>query len=122
MFQPFGNQAFRADLLSAVLVAGAAALAAVATVQLTRRAVLGLLAGVAFAVVPVAWPVGVRADAHALHVFLVALVLVLLIEWRRRERVASGDELPDPAGQSAGPDSGSWRRRSSSASRSATTR
>jgi hypothetical protein len=90
VLQPFGNEAYRADLLSALLVAGAAALTAVATVQLTRRAALGLLAGVAFAVLPVAWRVGVRADAHALHIVLTALILVLLIEWRRREVVAGG--------------------------------
>jgi 4-amino-4-deoxy-L-arabinose transferase-like glycosyltransferase len=84
VLQPFGNEAYRADLLSALLVAGAAALTAVAAVQLTRRAALGLLAGAAFAVMPVAWRVGVRADAHALHLFLAALILVLLIEWRRR--------------------------------------
>ncbi|CAN5590277.1 hypothetical protein BH23CHL8_BH23CHL8_20080 [soil metagenome] len=86
LLQPFGNEAYRADLLSALLVAGAGALAAVAAVQLTGRAMLGLLAGIAFIVTPMAWRVGVRADAHALHAFLAALLLVLLFEWQRRER------------------------------------
>ena len=85
VLQPFGNEAYRADLLSALLVAGAAALGAVAAVQLTRRWALGLLTGVSFALVPVAWRVGLRADAHALHIFLAALLLVLLLEWRRRD-------------------------------------
>jgi Protein of unknown function (DUF2723) len=98
VLQPFGNEAYRADLLSALLVAGAAALGAVATVQLTRRAALGLLTGVAFAVLPVAWRVGQRADAHALHIFLAALLLVLLFEWRRREAASAGAE---PAGRSS---------------------
>ncbi len=86
VLQPFGNEAYRADLLSALLIAGAAALAAVATVQLTRRWLLGCVAGLAFAFTPVAWRVATRADAHALHVFFAALLLVLLIEWMRRER------------------------------------
>ena len=58
VFQPFGNPAFRADLLSAVLVSGACALLAIAVVQLTRRAVLGLLAGIALAVSPLGWRSG----------------------------------------------------------------
>jgi 4-amino-4-deoxy-L-arabinose transferase-like glycosyltransferase len=86
LLQPFGNEAFRADLLSALLIAGAAALLAIATVQLTRRPLLGMVAGLLFAVTPVAWRVATRADAHALHAFLAALLLVLLIEWMRRER------------------------------------
>ena len=101
VLQPFGNEAYRADLLSAILVAGAGALAAVAAVQLTGRAILGALAGVAFVVTPVAWRVGVRADAHALHAFLAALLLVLLLEWRRRERPrpdeGSGQDPPAAA-------------------------
>lgn len=84
LFQPFGNEAYRADLLSALLVAGAAALAAVAVVRLTSRAWLGLLAGLLFAVTPIAWDVATRADAHALHAFLAALLLVLLVEWQLR--------------------------------------
>jgi hypothetical protein len=95
LLQPLGNEAYRADLLSAILVAGAGALAAVAAVQLTGRGVLGLVAGIAFVVTPVAWRVGVRADAHALHAFLAALLLVLLLEWQRRERA-------DPSGGPSG--------------------
>jgi len=81
---PFGNEAWRADLLSALVMAGAAALLAIRVVQATRRWPLGLLAGVAFAVAPVAWKWGVRADPHALHVFLAALILVLLAGWGAR--------------------------------------
>lgn len=87
VLQPFGNEAYRADLLSALLIAGAAALLAIRAVQATRRLPLGLVAGLAFAVTPVAWRVATRADAHALHVFLAALMLVLLAAWAWRERV-----------------------------------
>ncbi len=82
---PAGNEAYRADLLSALLMAGAAALLAVRVVQATRRWAVGLLAGIAFAVGPVAWHWGQRADPHALHVFLAALLLVLLAAWASAE-------------------------------------
>lgn len=78
---PFGNEAYRADLLSALLMAGAAALLAIRTIGATQRWALGLLAGVTFALTPVAWRWGLRADPHALHVFLAALLLVLLANW-----------------------------------------
>ena len=41
VLQPFGNEAYRADLLSALLMAGAAALLAVRVVMATRRWALG---------------------------------------------------------------------------------
>ena len=81
---PFGNEAYRADLLSALLMAGAVGLLAIRVVQATRRWPLGIVAGAAFAVTPVAWKWGVRADPHALHVFLAALLLVLLAAWAAR--------------------------------------
>ncbi len=84
VLQPFGNEAYRANLLSALLMAGAAALLAVRVVQATRHPGLGLLAGTAFALTPVAWTWGLRADPHALHVFLAALLLVLLGAWAAR--------------------------------------
>jgi hypothetical protein len=84
VLQPFGNEAYRADLLSALLLAGAAALLAAAVVGVTRRWPLGLLAGLAFAVTPIAWRLSTRADAHALHGVLAALLLVVLLAWHRR--------------------------------------
>jgi len=86
LLQPFGNEAYRADLLSALLVAGAAALLAIRATQATARWPLGVLAGMAFAVTPIAWRLSTRADAHALHTFLAALILVLLAAWARRAR------------------------------------
>ncbi len=84
VLQPFGDEAFRANLLSAILLAGAAGLLAVRVVQATRRWPLGVLAGVVFAVTPIAWRLSTRADAHALHAFLAALILVLLAAWQQR--------------------------------------
>ena len=56
----------------------------------TRRWALGLLAGVVFALTPVAWRWGLRADPHALHVFLAALILVLLASGRRARSRGQG--------------------------------
>lgn len=88
--QPAGNEAYRADLLSALLMAGAAALLAARVVMATRRWALGLAAGTVFALTPVAWSWGLRADPHALHVFMAALLLVLLGVWQAREQEAEG--------------------------------
>ena len=90
VLQPFGNEAYRADLLSALLMAGAAALLAARVVMATRRWALGLTSGVVFALTPVAWTWGLRADPHALHVFLAALILVLLGVWQEREGRGQG--------------------------------
>ncbi len=90
VLQPLGNEAYRADLLSALLMAAAATLLAGRVVMATRRWPLGLVAGVVFALTPVAWSWGLRADPHALHVFLAALLLVLLGAWQARESECPG--------------------------------
>lgn len=89
VFQPFGNEALRANLLSAVLVASSSGMLAALTAVLTRRLVAGIAAGTALAVAPQAWAVAVRADPHALHLLFVCLLLALLFGWRRRLAAAS---------------------------------
>jgi hypothetical protein len=84
LLQPVGEEAYRANLLSALLLAGAAALLAVRAVGATARWPLGVLAGLTFVLAPVAWRVATRADAHALHVFLAAVLLLLLWLWQTR--------------------------------------
>jgi hypothetical protein len=86
VLQPFGNEALRANLLSALLVAGSAGIAAAVVALLSRRALVGAAAGLAFALSATVWAVGLRADAHALHIFLAALLLLVLVVWGRRER------------------------------------
>jgi hypothetical protein len=86
VLQPFGNPAFRADLLAGLFGAGAAALTALVVILLTRRAVLGLAAGLALAVSPLGWDIALAADPHALHIFLTALLLALLVTWQMRRR------------------------------------
>ncbi|MFN8520403.1 MAG: DUF2723 domain-containing protein [Chloroflexota bacterium] len=91
LLQPFGEPALRANLTSALLVSGAAALTAVAVVQVTRRPVIGIAAGALLAVAPLAWENAVRADPHAFHLFLGALLLVVLLAWAARERAGRPD-------------------------------
>ncbi len=91
VLSPFGDPAFRMNLLSAILGGAAAALTARLTIRLTGRALVGLLAGLLLATTPIAWSVANHADGHALHLALVALLLGLLVEWGiARRGVAAG--------------------------------
>lgn len=84
VLQPFGDEALRANLLSALLVAAAAGLVAATVTMLTRRVVAGLAAGIGLAIAEQVWRVALSADPHALHLFFVALLLFLLVGWMRR--------------------------------------
>ena len=84
VLQPFGNPAFRADMLSALLVAAACAIAAATVTVLTRRLVVGVGVGICFAVATRVWAIGLHADPHAFHLFLIALLLLLLVVWADR--------------------------------------
>lgn len=88
VLQPFGEPAFRMNLLSALLAAGSAALTVVLVRQLTGRTLLALAMAVALGAVPIVWRLATHADAHMLHLFLTALLFVLLLgwEWRSRRR------------------------------------
>ncbi|HUG48204.1 MAG TPA: DUF2723 domain-containing protein [Candidatus Limnocylindria bacterium] len=86
LLQPFGEPALRANLLSGLLAGGGAALVAATVTLLVRRAAIGVAAGLALGLSGPAWSIGLRADAHALHLALVALVLLLLVGWQQSER------------------------------------
>jgi hypothetical protein len=86
VFQPFGDPAFRMNLLNAVCLAVAAGLCAVLVRRLTERSWLAFATGVLLATTPIAWSIGTHADAHGLHLALSALLLVLLVDWERLER------------------------------------
>ena len=93
VLQPLGDEAFRMNLLSALLVAGAVGV----TVQLLRRLDVPLpvaLAGaIGLALTPIVWSISAAADAHALHLLLVALIVLALVRWERL--VAVRDATPD---------------------------
>ena len=95
LLQPFGEPAFRANLLSAILVATAAGV----LVPLLRRLDVPLpvaaAAALGFALTPIVWDISAAADAHALHVALVALVVLALVRWGRLVELSIAD--PDDA-------------------------
>ena len=81
---PFGEPAFRMNLLAALLAAVTAALVVALVGQLTRRPLLALATGLVFGTLPVSWRLATHADPHGFHVALVALLFVLLLGWQRR--------------------------------------
>lgn len=83
---PLGEPAFRMNLLSALLASGSAALTVALVRQLTGRTLLALAIALAFGTVPIVWRLATHADAHMLHLFLAAVLLVLLLGWERRSR------------------------------------
>ena len=97
VLQPFGEPAFRMNLLSTLCVAVAAGITVDLVRGLTGRVVLGVAAGIGLALTPIAWSIATHAEAHALHLALVAILLWLLVEWEARVRgprgpaVAAGD-------------------------------
>ncbi len=93
VLQPFGEPAFRMNLFSGISVAVAAAITVDLVRVLTRSTPLGIVAGLGLAFTPLVWSIGTHAEAHALHLAFVALVLRLLVAWEAR---VSGS-LPGPA-------------------------
>lgn len=86
VFQPFGNEAFRANLLNAVLTAAAVGVVAAVITRLTDRFVVGVATGLVLAVSAETWAIGLRADPHALHLLLAAVLVYLLVVWHDRVR------------------------------------
>jgi hypothetical protein len=84
---PIGEVAWRMNLLSGVSVAGAAALAVLVVGQLVEErhrltmASAAGIAGLAFAFASEPWRNAVRADVHALHILIAALIVWLLVSW-----------------------------------------
>ena len=87
VLQPIGEPAVRMNVLSAILLGAATACATLLGVRLSGRPLLGFAGGLVFAVTPEAWYLATHADGHAFHVFLLALMLLLLVVWGDRWRV-----------------------------------
>lgn len=79
---PFGEPAFRMNLLSAILVGVAAGITVDLVRLLTRSTIVGLAAGLGLAATPIVWFIGTHADPHALHLVLFAALLWLLVRWK----------------------------------------
>jgi Protein of unknown function (DUF2723) len=86
LLAPFGEPAFRMNLYAGVCVAIAAAVMADLVRTVTRSAVLAIAAGIGFALTDLVWSIGTRADAHALHIALVAILIRLLVAWEDGRR------------------------------------
>jgi hypothetical protein len=92
---PIGEVAWRMNLLSAVSLAAASGLAVLIVGQLAEErhrwavAVAAGIAGLAFAFASEPWRNALRADVHALHILIAALIVWLLVCWRSAERVGS---------------------------------
>jgi hypothetical protein len=92
---PIGEVAWRMNLLSGVCLAAAAALVVLIAGQLAverhRWTVAGAAAigGLAFAFASEPWRNALRADVHALHILLVALLVWLMVCWRSAEEAGS---------------------------------
>ena len=84
LLQPFGEPAFRMNLLQAILAAGAVA-GAVAIVQfLTGMRWIALATGLLLAWTQLFWRLSTHADPHMFHLTLVAFLFLLLLVWERR--------------------------------------
>lgn len=86
VLQPFGEPAFRMNLLSAICVAVAAAVTVDLVRRLTGRLALGMVAGIGLALMPTAWAMATHAETHSLHLAFVAILLWLLVGWEERVR------------------------------------
>src|SRR5207245_1270640 len=74
-FLPFGDVAYRANLLSAVCAALAVAIVYLAALQLTQSEFASLVAALALAVSPVFWSQAVIAEVYALNALFVAALI-----------------------------------------------
>lgn len=81
--QPFGEPAFRMNLLSGLLIATAAATLVLLARQLGVSTLVAAAAGIGFAATPLPWRMATFADVHPLHVALVAVLLLVLVRWEQ---------------------------------------
>lgn len=95
VLQPFGEPAFRMNLFAGLCLAFAAGLTVDLVRALTRSTLAGVLAGIGLALTPAAWALGTHAEAHALHLAFVVVLLRLLVAWEARAR--TGGSRPSSA-------------------------
>ena len=81
LLTPFGEPALRMNLFAALSVAVAAAVTVDLGRTLTRSIPIGVMAGLGLALTTVVWSIGTHAEAHALHLALLAILLRLLVAW-----------------------------------------
>lgn len=83
---PLGSVAFRANLLSAVLVSGALATVVAILLRLGVRPILAAAAALALGAVPTVWAAATVAEVNPLHLLFVALLLHRALVWEDERR------------------------------------
>ena len=84
VLQPFGDPAYRMNLLQAILAAVAVA-GTVGVIQvLTGRRLIALATGLMLTCSQRFWRLSTHADPHMFHVALVAILFVVLLAWDRQ--------------------------------------
>jgi len=81
VLQPFGSPAFLMNLMAALLVGIAVGGSVLVTRRLGAPLPVAVAVAVGFALTPIVWQIGSAADAHALHLALVVLVVLALLRW-----------------------------------------
>jgi transmembrane protein TMEM260 (protein O-mannosyltransferase) len=84
---PIGSVAFRANVLSAVLVALALATVVLIEVRLGVRPILAAAAALALGAVGTVWAAATVAEVNPLHLLFAALILHRVLVWAEHQRV-----------------------------------
>jgi hypothetical protein len=84
---PIGSVAFRANLLSAVLVSLALALATAVSIRLGVRPLIAIAAGICTGAVGTVWAAATVAEVNPLHLFFAAALIHRALVWEERRDV-----------------------------------
>lgn len=80
---PFGNVAFRVNLMSAFFAAAAAGAVYSLILKMGSSRIGGLVGGLVLAFAPLLWMQAVCAEVYSLHAFFLALMVRVLWWWLR---------------------------------------
>lgn len=85
-YLPFGDEAYRVNLLSAVCGVAAVAALYLVGLRLIRHAFPAALGALAFGLTPIFWSQAVIAEVYTLNAFFMAAILYALLLWRDSDR------------------------------------
>jgi hypothetical protein len=84
VLQPFGEPAYRMNLLQTILAASAVAATTGIVQVLTGRRMVALATGLLLVCSQLFWRLSTHADPHMFHIALTALLFVVLLTWDNR--------------------------------------
>jgi hypothetical protein len=93
VLQPFGEPAYRMNLLQAILAALAVAGATGIVQALTGRRMIALATGLLLACSQLFWRLSTHADPHMFHIALTAVLFVVLLRWDNRRHSADPETV-----------------------------